>query len=81
MGINWNVITEKHVAEACKAVAQRTVAGKAPRRGLVVSFDGQMWSQPCGPRQRVAFGRPAPLPQTRAPPTGTIYLRHGNFPN
>ncbi len=42
MGINWNVITEKHVAEACKAVAQRTAAGKAPRRGLVVSFDGQM---------------------------------------
>jgi len=42
MGINWEVITEKHVAEACKAVAQRTAAGKAPRRGLVVSFDGQM---------------------------------------
>lgn len=42
MGINWNVITEKHVAAACKAVAQRTAAGKAPRRGLVVSFDGQM---------------------------------------
>jgi len=42
MGINWNVITEKHVAKACKAVAQRTAAGKAPRRGLVVSFDGQM---------------------------------------
>ena len=42
MGINWDVITEKHVAEACKAVAQRTAAGKAPRRGLVVSFDGQM---------------------------------------
>ncbi len=42
MGINWNIITEKHVVEACKAVAQRTVAGKAPRRGLVVSFDGQM---------------------------------------
>lgn len=42
MGINWNVITEKHVAEACKAVAQRTAAGKTPRRGLVVSFDGQM---------------------------------------
>ena len=42
MGINWNVITEKHVTEACKAVAQRTAAGKAPRRGLVVSFDGQM---------------------------------------
>jgi hypothetical protein len=42
MGINWNVITEKHVAEACKAVAQRTAAGKAPSRGLVVSFDGQM---------------------------------------
>jgi hypothetical protein len=42
MGINWNVITETHVAEACKAVAHRTAAGKAPRRGLVVSFDGQM---------------------------------------
>jgi hypothetical protein len=42
MGINWTVITEKHVAEACKAVARRTAAGKAPRRGLVVSFDGQM---------------------------------------
>ena len=42
MGINWNVITEKHVAAACKAVAQRTAAGKAARRGLVVSFDGQM---------------------------------------
>ena len=42
MGINWNVITEKHVADACKAVAQRTAAGKALRRGLVVSFDGQM---------------------------------------
>ena len=42
MGINWEVITKKHVAEACKAVAQRTAAGKAPRRGLVVSYDGQM---------------------------------------
>ena len=42
MGINWNVITEKHVGEACKDVAQRTAAGKTPRRGLVVSFDGQM---------------------------------------
>ena len=42
MGINWDVITEKHVAEACKAVAQRTAAGKAPRRGLVESFGGQM---------------------------------------
>ena len=44
MGINWNVITEKDVGEACKAVAQRTAAGKARRRGLVVSFDGQMLS-------------------------------------
>jgi hypothetical protein len=42
MGINWNVITDTHVTEAWKAVAQRTSAGKAPRRGLVVSFDGQM---------------------------------------
>ena len=42
MGINWNVITEAHVTEACKAVAQRTAAAKAPRRGLVVSFDGRM---------------------------------------
>ena len=44
MGINWNLITEKHVVEACKAVAHRTAVGKAPRRGLVVSFDGQMLS-------------------------------------
>ena len=44
MGINWNVITEKHVGEACKAVAQRTATGKTRRRGLVVSFDGQMLS-------------------------------------
>ena len=28
MGINWKVITEKHVGEACKAVAQRTAAEK-----------------------------------------------------
>jgi hypothetical protein len=42
MGINWNLITEKHVVEACKAVAHRTAVGKAPRRGLVVSFNGQM---------------------------------------
>lgn len=37
--------------------------------------------QRCGALERLVLEAPVPVPQTAAPPTGTIYLRHGNLPN